>query len=201
MKSVKKPKSLLKTRTVAALLAIATLLIQSQAKAEEDPNKDWVLKVQTEALKQQFDYKESKLKDVSKVTVEYFHENEPNDIKPYERVYYNHGKPIGMQRTGKFGISPAEIVAIRLTHKANGSNEEDKAAANIIWRLALNTTNNRSQLISTFLPDSSFDGIVKELEALGFGPARFAQEQANNAKCILALESESSSQVKKLFYY
>lgn len=203
MKNLRPTKRAINPRVLASLLTVAALMNQAFLPASKatDVHKDWILKVQTEELQRQFDYKGSKLKNVAKVTVEFYHESDLGNVKPYEQVYYHNGKPIGMKRTGDLGIPAAQSVVIKVTHKGTVGSEEEKATANILWRLGLNVTHNHDALISTIVPLTSFDKIVQELEALGFRESESEGENANTAKALLALESEPSAKTQKLYFY
>jgi hypothetical protein len=185
--------------SLSILLFIAGIILPTTVLAQD--NKDWILKVHTEELQRQFNYKGSKLEGIEKITVEYFHESNPADLKGFEKIYYKKGRPIGMERDGVFGVSPAEIVAIRVSDNGSASRDQLKSIANIVRRLALNTTLNHSQLISTILPIDCFDGVVQELEDVGFGPSRVGGEMANEAKAILGLESNPPAKKQKLYFY
>lgn len=200
MTCCKQTKKSFKVSAVVAALVLLNLQPPTVISADE-VYKDWVLKVETEELPRQFRYQGSNLEKVAKVNVSYFHENDPKAIKPYERVYYHNGKPIGLERLGQLGLTPTQSVVIKVSHKAGSGSEEEKATANILWRLGLDVSHNHNALISTVLPLSSFDGIARELEAIGFRSSKVENEQANNAKSLLALESEPAGRSKKLFYY
>ncbi|MBY0551362.1 MAG: hypothetical protein K2W95_29040 [Candidatus Obscuribacterales bacterium] len=194
----------LKGMTIKAMTCCLSLtsLLTLPAMASDDVHKDWIVDVKTEEIKRQFDYRGSTLKTVAKLTVEFFHETDKDNVKPYQKIYYHDGKPIGMERTGDLNLPPTETVVIKVTPKrGTADSEENKGAADILWRLALSLSHNRSPLISTILPDASFNEISRELLRIGFSDSAAGPEKANKAKAMLALESETSGESKKVYFY
>lgn len=184
-------------------ITIASLMMQCAATAEDGANvdQDWVLSVKTEELQRHFDYDRSGLKKIAKATVEYYHESDKDNVRPYQRLYYNSGKPIGLERTGSLELPPAKTVVIKVNAKDDTSAEEQKATANILWRLSLSIAHQKCGLISATVPDKAFEEIAQELENLGFTPRQEGVDQRTQAKAKIGLQSEPPGKTKSLFYY
>lgn len=185
---------------LVSILSSVMALVQPPAVAE-DIHRDWVVKVKTEELQRHFDYDGSGLRKIAKATVDYFHESNKDDVKPFERVYFNNGKPIGLERAGPLDLPAAQNTVIKVSTRNETSTEEHKAAANMLWRLSLNITHRRTSLISAILPEKSFDGIVQSLRDLQFTESSSGPDGTNRAKAALSLESEPAGRSQCMYYF
>jgi hypothetical protein len=162
---------------------------------------DYTVKLQTETLQKQFQYKGSILTKVTKASIEYY-ANADNKKQPYENVWFNDGHPIGLERLAPFGLEKGKSASLVVTHKAQGGVQEEKAAASMILRLVLDAYNNTDSFLAIRVPPQSFGGIIRELENLRCVDTNPAQpDEASKAKLTFTIETdEENGQIKHLFY-
>ncbi len=159
---------------ISVLPAIAGLLLSfvpQYAFAEDkvDLPYYWVIQVETDELKRQFDYQGSTLKPIEKLEVVWYPVKDQSKKTKYEQLYYHEGRPFGMEKLHKMDIDQGDGVAIEIKHKDNNPTEaEKKDAGNAIFRLALDAYLNRNPLAGVKVPSQSFDSIADKLKNLGF---------------------------------
>jgi len=162
-------------------------------------NYDWVIRVETTALQRTFEYKGSALSPVTKLSVGYYPVVTPDKTKPYELVWYHNGKPLGMERLGVLGLAQAEGTAIKIVNKGTHGIEEDKASANIILRLMLQTYLNRNPVVLVIVPDDSYTGIISQLQAQGAKTGAPDPNSPERRLFTMVVQSESAGS-KEILY-
>lgn len=183
-------------KKIAAFAALIQVLIGQATYAGDD---DWIVNIQTEELRNQFQYRGSRLTTVAKVNVAY--SSRSGEQKMFERLWYADGKPIGLERLGPFALTKAEGAIIEVKHLKQPEVQQEKAAANAILRLMLNAYHNSNAIVYIKLPDDSFDAICNELEKLNCVEKNTPVDEASKAKLTLALETQSGSKERHLYYY
>lgn len=129
---------------------------------------DWTIDLQTKVLERQFQYKNSTLKNIEKVEVQYFPVKDESQKSHYEYLWFNGGKALGMEKQRKLDLPQGEGVAIKVTHsKPTATTEEKKATANAILRIALDALLNKNPVNIVEIPASSFMDVANELQNLG----------------------------------
>jgi hypothetical protein len=165
---------------------------------------DWVIQVQTEQVQDKFAYKACKLFPLDSVAVNYYSVVKPNDSVKYEKLWYHDGKPIGLERKHTLGIPQGDGVCIRIALNKSGRLEqsENKAAANAIMRLWLDTQVNPSPLVIVKVPATSFTSIVDVLQRDYHCSESTSKpnEQGSSNITKMRLESEPEGQSIKLQY-
>lgn len=162
---------------------------------------DWVLELKTKPLTRQFEYQGSTLKKIEKVLVEYHPAKDADTKTAYEYLWYNGGKALGMEKQRKFDLPQGEGVAIRVSHMNGSSTEgENKAAANAILRLALDTYLNKNPIVQVRLPAETFNDIANHLVSLGMQVApEGVEDGAYSSNLTLFLYSEPDGNKKVLY--
>ncbi len=173
---------------ISALPAIACLLLSfapQHATAENGVELpyDWVIQVETDQLKRQFEYKGSTLNPVERLEVTWYSTKDKTKKTKYELMYYHDGRPFGMEKLHKMDIDQGDGVAIEIKHKGNSATEaEKKDAGNAIFRLALDAYLNRNPLAAVKVPVDSFDAVSDKLQDLGFHDSKQDGEGLDNTE-------------------
>lgn len=165
-------------RKYVVLPAVAGMLLtfaplHGQAEDHVDLPYDWVMKVETQQLKRQFEYKGSTLNPVEKLEVSWHPTKDENKVTKYEYLYYHEGRPFGMEKLRRLDMAQGEGLAIEIKHKdGDGTEAEKKGAANAAFRLALDAYLNKNPLAAVKVPIASFDVVSNQLISLGFHDAQ-----------------------------
>lgn len=160
---------------------------------------DWTIQMETQELKQQFQYRGTMLPTVAKVNVSYG--RNAGDQKMFARLWYYDGKPIGLERLGTFGLTKAEGAIIEVRHKDQAEIQQEKGTANAILRVLLNAYHNSNAIAYIKLPEDSFEEICDELVKLNCVEKNTPVDIASKAKLSLVLEAIGSSKNRQLYYY
>ncbi len=202
MKNLNQINNLIKTALIASTLLTCVLMPAAMADDDKFQN-DWLMKIQTEDLRNQFKYAGSTLTKVEKVTVKYSRKFEADQGKtrPYEYLWYHAGKPIGLERLGKLEMTRGESAAIQVVNKGEKGIEQDKAAANAILRMMLDAYHNSNPIISIRVPADCFDSVIGELRKLNCVDATHGADEEDHSKMSLSLQSEPKGMSQQLYFY
>jgi len=185
------------------LLPIISMLIAPQVTLADntEPLTTYTLNVKSEQLKGQFQYKGATLAPVAKMSVQYYPTADESQKKTYEYIWYHDGKPIGFERVSDLNFAKGKAVSITIVPKTQAGQEEEKASADIIFRLALDCYRNSDGILSTTVPSPNFDGIVSALNTRGLVEETPGDEfQASKSKMTFTLQADSDDRAKHLFY-
>lgn len=163
---------------------------------------DWVVEMETKPLERQFQYQGSTLKKIEKVQVSYYPPGGNDSKTAYEYLWFNDGKACGMEKQRKFDLPQGEGVCLKVVHK-NGSStqEERKAAANAILRLAIDTYINKNPIVQVRLPADTYTDIVNELLSHGLEVAPEGNEWESSFSSSLTLNIYSEPDGMKTVLY
>jgi hypothetical protein len=160
----------------------------------------WLVTIETEAIANQFRYKDSKLAPLVKARISYARAD-GSDTANYEKLWFCSGRAYGLERLGPLNIDPGQGVAIRVVHQSTNPTEYDcQAAANSVIRMLLDLRINRDSLQLVVVPDESFAGITEQLFAEHFEvfrPPLLAPSQIAGA---LYIQDESNRHTETLHY-
>lgn len=190
---------------IIVLIAVSSLLIgQGPARSTDhlDRPYDWTIEVQTQQLARRFDYPGSTLTSIVKAVIRYYPTADEGNRTDYESIWYNDGKALGLERLHGMGITQGEGVSLRIVPKTGHSSQQEcKAAADLILRLTLDAYVNRNAMVTVRLADESFDRIIEEMLRNPHitRPTGGAEDPAD-AALSLFLQSESSDRREQLFY-
>jgi len=168
---------------------------------DNDPLTAYTLNIKTEQLQGQFQYKGATISPVAKMSVQSYPSNDESQKKPYEYIWYHDGKPIGLERVSNLQFGTGKAVSMRITPKTQAGQEEEKASADIIFRLVLDCYRNSDGVLAITVPARNFDGIVSTLNARGLVETNPGVDfDASSAKLTFTLQSDSDDRAKHLFY-
>ncbi len=188
---------------MAALIA----MLSSTLPAVADGNKvsapyDWVIEMETKPLSRQFEYTDSALKKIEKVQVAYYPPGGDDNKTAYEYLWFNSGKACGMEKQRKFDLPQGEGVCLKVVHKNGNSTEEEKrASAGAILRLAIDTYLNKNPIVQVRLPADSYNDIVNELTNHGLEVAPEGNEWESSFTSSLTLNIYSEPDGMKTVLY
>jgi hypothetical protein len=174
--------------------------------ADESGNSlyDWTIRIQTQKLQRQFDYKTSRLNNVDRLDVDYYVRDNDQANYAYESFWYNDGKPLGLERFNPFAIPRGQGVCIKVTHSTTQPTDAElRSAANAIMRIWLESQVNQDAIIAVKIPQQSYNAIVNYLQSPNNGcvPAAQSDPDQNSAHGLeLYVESYPSGQSQTLEY-
>ncbi len=202
-----RPRSIVLTALCALLVSAASQATPPANGADLNRGYDWTVRLQTEELDRYFDYEKSALEPLDRVYADYYQADDDKSATAYEKMWYHEGKPYGLERLQKLGVTKGETVRLLVTHKSgNATAGETKAAANAILRIWLDAQLNKNALVVVTVPASSLQPIADELVAkhslvvVPDGGVVAGQEQAINTTMNLLLESEGDGKQIKMAY-
>ncbi len=183
------------------VVTIVALSLNQSALAKGEFRNDWVVRLKAEKLQRQFVYRGSKLDKVAKVTIDYFKETEPDNKTLYEMLWFNDGKPIGLERKNELKIPAGKTTKIQIENKKGTSPETEKAIADAILRISLDAYRKRTAIVSIMVPLESFDGIVAAMNDLNCVESDNVPEEFSKAIMNFPMETENNGPSKNLSFY
>ncbi|MBC7998341.1 MAG: hypothetical protein IAF58_10380 [Leptolyngbya sp.] len=188
----------------AAMPAIACLILSlapqfATADNMVDVTYDWVVQVQTQELKRQFEYQGSTLNPIQKLEVQWYPPKKEDEKTPYEHLWYHDGRAYGMEKQHKLDLPEGEAIAIEIKHKnQDATASEKKAAANAIVRLALDAYINKNPVPTIKVPIDSFGAVSSHLQSMGFfDPSSNGSDFEEGYKSVMTLNLYSVPEGKK----
>lgn len=191
----------MKTRNVLIAM-IAALSLSQSSFANDDPFKDdWVVKIEAQKLERQFLYRGSTLDKVAKLTVSYYKEDNPDNKTLYEMLWFNDGKPIGLERKNELKIPEGKPAKFQVKLKKDTCPEIEKALGDAIIRLSLDAYRKRFAVLSFKVPQESYDGIVSQMNKLNCKESETDADEADKALMSFSIETEKDGPSTILYYY
>lgn len=195
-------------RQAHLLTALCTILVSSLtsfiplASAAGDINRgyDWTVKVETEQLERYFEYNNSHLRPFDRISIAYYPGDNEAMSKPYEKMWFHDGKPLGLERAQPFGVTRGENICLTVKHhSAKPTPGEMKAAANTILRVWLDAYVNKNQLVVVKVPNGqSLHGIADELlskQNLMLMPDSNAEKPVNSTMTLTIVSEEDGQKI------
>jgi hypothetical protein len=183
------------------MLLIALSLGES-SRADDSPFKDnWVVSMEAEKLDRQFMYTGSSLDQVAKITVKFYRVDQPDQKTLYEMLWFNDGKPIGLERKNDFTIPAGRTTKIQVTNKKGTTPATEKAIADAIMRLSVDAYRNRTAIISTKVPQESYQGVVQALHQLKCTESNTGADEAEKALMDFSIETDVEGGPSTILYY
>lgn len=185
-----------------AILGMVSGLVSDSAQAQNTTfRNDWLFMVESEELPTKYFYRGAAIAPVAKLTVQAAPVADKDNKKPYQKLWFHAGKPIGLERQAEIPVPKTERSAIEITHKKlPATSEEHKAIANVIMRLKLDAYHNQNQVIYIKVPAGSFQQICSEMQLLGCSEQPNGQNGAYQYKMAFFLESQPRGQSQHLFF-
>jgi len=170
--------------------------------ADDSPfHDDWIVRMQAEKLQRQFTYNGSSLDKVAKITIDYYREDQPDSKTVYEMLWFNDGKPIGLERKNELQIPAGKNAKIQVVNKKETTPETEKAIADAIIRLSVDAFRKRTALISIKVPQESFQGIVEAMNQLNCVESKVGADEDEKAMMNFSIETENQGPSTILYYY
>jgi hypothetical protein len=189
---------------IASLLIamVLGLFLCESSLADDSPFKeDWVVHVKAEKLDRQFSYRGSNLNKIARLSVEYYKFVEPDNKTQYETMWFNDGKPIGLERKSDFNVPTGKAAKIEFENKKGTSSETEKAIADAILRLALDAYRKRVPVISYKVPEVSYQGVVDAMKNLKCVESQIGADEADTALMNFSIETENKDGPSTNLYY
>lgn len=170
--------------------------------ADDSPFKeDWVVKVQAEKLERQFSYRGSNLNKIAKLTIQYYKYVEPEKKTLYEMMWFNDGKPLGLERKTDFDVPTGKAVKVEFQNKKGTFPETEKAIADAILRLSLDAYRKRVPVISYKVPEESYQGVVDAMKNLNCVESQLDADEVDTALMSFSIETENKNGPSTNLYY
>jgi hypothetical protein len=194
-----KVKAASKALLVAAIVALS---LSQSSLAKGDPFRhDWIVRMKAEKLQRQFVYRGSSLDKVAKITIDYFNKEDPDNKTPYEILWFNDGKPIGLERKNELKIPAGKATRIEIENKKGTTPETEKAIADAILRISLDAYRKRTAIVSIKVPLESFEGIVAAMNQLNCVESEAEAEESHGAIMNFPIETDENGPSKNLYFY
>lgn len=198
-------------RQVFGTLLVATLVLTCFAiGANQIPcrsqsmgrNFDYIFDVETDQVRNEFEYKNSLIGPVIKTRISYTRPNiEDSERVQYEDLWNNGWQTLGCRRINELDLQPGQV-AIQVKHKSGfGSLKEGEAAAKAVLRLFVDLYARRQAVSVIILPDESFGYILNQMPQAGFTPGPEAQPDVPVFSPIVIPVRTNSGSDKQVLYY
>lgn len=186
----------------AIIAALVMCFLSESSLADDSPfHDDWIVRLQAEKLQRQFVYSGSTLNKVAKVTIDYYKEDDPDKKTEYETLWFNDGKPIGLERKGDFKIPAGKSTKIQVSNKKETSPETQKAVADAVMRISLDAYRARTAIVSIQVPRDSFDGIVEAMNKLNCVTSQTGADEEDKSLMSFSIETENKGPSTNLYFY
>jgi hypothetical protein len=170
--------------------------------ADDSPFKDdWVLSIEAEKLDRQFMYTGSSLDKVAKITVNFYRVDQPDKKTLYETMWFNDGKPIGLERKNPLQIPAGKTTKMQFTNKKQTTPETEKAIADAIMRLSLDAYRLRTAIVSIKVPQESYQGVVQAMNRLNCVESEVGADEADKALMNFSIETDTEGGPSTILYY
>ncbi len=150
----------------------------------------WVMQMQVEKLDRQFVYNGSSFTKVAKITVNYYRQDQPDQKTLYELLWFNDGKPIGMERKNELNIPAGRTSKLEVVNKNGTSDVTEKAIADAYIRLSVDAYRKRFSVISLKVPQESFRGVVDAMNQLNCVESKIGADVADSALMNFSIETD-----------
>ncbi|HEY9755233.1 MAG TPA: hypothetical protein V6C97_08730 [Oculatellaceae cyanobacterium] len=187
---------------ISLLAALIVLSLGEPVPADDSPfHDDWVMQMQVEKPDRQFMYSGSSLNKIAKVTVNYYRQDQPDKKTLYEMLWFNDGKPIGLERKNELNIPAGKTSKIEVVNKKGTSEEIEKAIADAVIRLSVDAYRKRFTVLSIKVPQESFRGVVDAMNKLNCVKSKVDADVADTAAMNFSIEADQGGESAVLSYY
>lgn len=186
------------SRTVFAAIYSFLLCATATTGSEEKPGKpyNWTIDLETEPVQGYLNFAGSRLNSPVRVRVYYYKgaEAESEDRIHFEDLYYQDSQIIGCRRAHPLGLKPGEPIAIRVKHKKTATAGETRAASDAIVRIVVDAYAGQNLTNAVFVPDDTFNDIIRGMSRLNFVPAKATQSEKQVHTMVLNIYTDSGNQ-------
>lgn len=181
-----------KTTATLGLLLFAPMLAALMGTGASADEAEWTLLAKTQVrTASKPDTELCQLADKLRIDVSSFKNGAEKEQKPFEKLWYNNGKAVGLERNTALAIPSQQAVRIEIEGSPAPSLMEERACADAILRLVLSLLLNQNQVKNVVVPDVCFSTILQELNCRNGKMLAQGEQPPAEAKVVLNLESHS----------
>jgi len=190
---------MLKMSLLSMLLSTFFAIDTVPANAQRNlPDNRWTIKVQTQKQDRAFQYRGSQLNPVAKSEITIKRLTEKGEPHPFEVIWCHDGKPLGMERKGPYLINVGHITDVEVTQRGY-SEEENKATAYVLFRLALAAYHHVNPIVTMNVPDQSLDQIAQEIRNRGAEDFTLDADQGYPPGVLFNLETDGGKKYRLVY--
>ncbi len=157
--------------------------------------------IETEEVKNEFEYRDSLLGPVTKAKVSYSFTGGTTEPVPYETLWFRGWQTLGCRRTHELNLGDGQV-AIQVKHKSGyGSLQEGEAAAKAILRVFVDLYAQKHAITTIIVPDESMGYILNQMPRAGFNPGPKAKPDVPVYSAIVIPVTSASGSEKQVLYY
>lgn len=161
---------------------------------------DFCLTAETKVDEKLFEHESFDIRNVVKASMTYHKTGDESHKTAYEELWYHNGKPVAMERKTTLDIPSDKKVAIKILQSSGASNNEIKAAANVILRLVLDIRLNNDTVSVVEVPSASFQTLIQELQARKARVQPAGADATVEAKVKFKLQSRSTGMEQVVYF-
>lgn len=158
--------------------------------------------IETEEVKNEFEYKDSVIGPVVKAKVTYSRPNEEAATPVHYETLWLHGwQTLGCRRMNELRLGNGQS-AIQVKHKSGyGSLPEGEAAAKAILRIFVDMYAQKHAVTTIIVPDESIGYILNQMPRAGFNPGPKSKPDVPVYSLIVIPVSTASGSEHQVLYY
>lgn len=189
--------------SVSILIGIFAVLCSQPCKSKMlGGNYDNLILIETEEVKNEFEYKGSIIGPLVKAKVSYSRPNdEGSNSVTYETLWFHGWQTLGCRRVNELRLGNGQS-AIKVKHKSGfGSLLEGEAAAKAILRVFVDLYAQKHSVTTIIVPDESVGYILNQMPRAGFTPGPKAKPDVPVYSPIVIPVTTESGSAKQMLYY
>ncbi len=158
--------------------------------------------IETEEVKNEFEYNGSIIGPVIKAKVTYSRPNEDGSQPvTYETLWFHGWQTLGCRRVNELKLGNGQT-AIQVKHKSGyGSLPEGEASAKAILRIFVDLYAQKHAVTTIIVPDESFGYILNQMPRAGFNPGPKSKPDVPVYSSIVIPVTTASGSEKQVLYY
>jgi len=189
--------------SISFLIALSLVFCTQPCKSQMlGGNYNNIILIETEEVKNEFEYKGSIIGPVIKAKVTYSRPNEENpQAIPYETLWFHGWQTLGCRRVNELKLGNGQS-AIQVKHKSGyGSLSEGEAAAKAILRVFVDLYSQKHAVTTIIVPDESMGYILNQMPRAGFNPGPKSKPDVPVYSLIVIPVISASGNEKQVLYY
>lgn len=187
-----------------SILVFCSILFWSQPCKSQmlGGNYNNIILIETEEVKNEFEYTGSIIGPVIKAKVTYSRPNEDNpEAIPYETLWFHGWQTLGCRRVNDLKLGNGQS-AIQVKHKSGyGSLVEGQAAAKAILRVFVDLYAQKHAVTTIIVPDESMGYILNQMPQAGFNPGPKSRPDVPVYSQIVIPVMSASGNERQVLYY
>ncbi|MBX9667553.1 MAG: hypothetical protein K2X93_08045 [Candidatus Obscuribacterales bacterium] len=186
-----------------AVMAFFAIVCQLPGLGQIGKSKGYTVLIETDLVKDEFEYKGSKLGPTFVATVTY-RPTWLDDSQPilYEKMWLRDWQLLGLRRYKQLDFSDGGQTTIEVRHKSGFSSlAEAEAAAKAILRIYVDIYATKHPITILTLPDDSMSHILNQMPRAGFKPGPEAAPDVPISSPMIIPVRSASGTIKLVLYY